>query len=62
MQRIQQNWRHIFRHEFRALRDSIVATSNKQHNYVDGIINSVSTDECTELEKADLSSLMVLTI
>ena len=53
IQRLEKNWRLIFRREFRALRDGILAAAERQHSYQDGIYFNVGT-ECSELRKADL--------
>ncbi len=56
LQKIQKNWRRVFRREFRVLRDSLIEAGEREHKYYDGIFFDVSTEDCTELEKLDFRS------
>ncbi|WP_159455100.1 PASTA domain-containing protein [Pseudobacteriovorax antillogorgiicola] len=54
IERLEQNWRLIFRREFRSLRDSLLAVAEREHSYQEGIYFNVGS-ECTELTQLDIA-------
>ncbi|MFW7380466.1 MAG: PASTA domain-containing protein [Oligoflexus sp.] len=54
--RLQDNWRHIFRREFRNFRQAVMDTAQRQHSYQDGLMGNLEGEECRILEHADFKS------
>lgn len=52
--RLKDNWRHIFRREFRNFRQIVIDSAKRSHQYQDSLVSGIGKDECRTLKHADL--------
>lgn len=56
LNKIDRNWRTLFRRDFRIFRDSMVEAATRQHSYQEGLYFNTDQDACNKLESIDLKA------
>jgi hypothetical protein len=54
--RLKDNYRNVFRREFRNFRQMIIETAQRNHSYREGLTGSLTADDCEPLEHVDLQT------